>query len=116
MYRLGDKGKRVLLGICCLTVGMAYLGDHFQIWNFTLFFEGWIALLFIVPSLCSMLYTGINCANFGVVLLGMYWIGVKNDFIPFPFSFSIVFAVVAILLGMHLIFTRRVNWNEFRSK
>lgn len=60
----GNKVEAIGNGIALL-LGLAFLGDVFNLWNFNLF-EGWWVLFLYIPAICGFLTKGITSG--GVML------------------------------------------------
>ena len=69
-----NKISMAFVGIVFILLGVAIIGNAFDAWNFTIFFDGWWTLFIIVPCVASMINNGVNSGNvigltIGVLLL-----------------------------------------------
>ncbi len=53
-----DKSSSFIWGIIFIIAGIGFVGNAFNIWNFTLFFDGWWTLFIIIPTLVSIFQNG----------------------------------------------------------
>ena len=91
-----------IIGLIMVIVGIGYVGNVLNIWEFTLFFKGWWTMFLILPCIIGLVNHGFNMSNFvglivGVFLLVMQQTGIqvlRNLMVP----------VILIGLGMMVIF------------
>lgn len=95
-----------ILGIFLIAIGIGYLGDQLYFWNFTIFFDGWWAVLITLLALFSMMEDGINVWNGIIALLGIYFFMEENNLIHFEISFLMIASILLIVLGVKLIVAR----------
>mgnify|MGYP006874337203 CR=1 len=64
-----NKSTGVVIGILLVIIGIGYVGNIFEVWNFTLFFPGWWSMFLIVPAIAMIARDGMKPIN--IVLLGI---------------------------------------------
>ena len=75
--RLGS----ILWGLLIIAVGGIFLGNAMDWWNISVFFSGWWTLFIIIPSLVSMVQTGVNAGNLFGIGVGILLFLSDNDII-----------------------------------
>lgn len=113
--KIGLKTRRIIIGIIFLAIGIGYLGEQLNWWQFTIFFPGWWTLLLIIPALLSILEYGINFTALCMIAFGSYFLAERNGWIDYQLTFPIIMAVVCICIGIRLLFTRRIKWYGYKS-
>ena len=107
-YKTSDTIKRLLLGILFLGAGIGYIGKALGYFEFTVFYDGWWTIFFLLPAVFTMLDHGINTSNTMVFALGVYFLASAQGWIDFPLTWPIVLAVFCICIGLKLIFRKKV--------
>jgi len=99
-----QKIKKLIIGLVLLVLGVAWLGDAVNLWNFDLFFPGWWAALLMLCFFVSVVSDGPNVGNvffmlvFGAVVLK------ENHIIPEAVNIWLVaFALAVIIFGGKII-------------
>ena len=64
-----NKSTGIVIGILLVIIGIGYIGNIFEVWNFTLFFPGWWSMFLIVPAIAMIARDGMRPIN--IVLLGI---------------------------------------------
>lgn len=93
-----------LFGFLFVLVGFGYLGDALDWWSFTIFFDGWWAILISILGFISIIRNGISLFNFILVVMGIVFFLQVNDYIQFDFTWDLFFAIGIILLGLSIAF------------
>ncbi len=101
-----QKAKKIIIGLILLALGVAWLGNAVDLWDFSVFFPGWWAALLMICFLVSVVGDGPNVVN----VLGMLIFGAvvlkSNGMIPdFVNLWLVAFALAVILFGGKLIFS-----------
>lgn len=99
------KVSNVILGVIFLLVGIGFLGNVLNLWQFELFFDGWWTLFIIIPCIYSMIDHGVNWGNVIGVIVGASLLLSAQDIISFNLMFKIMIPALFILLGIRIIFT-----------
>lgn len=60
----------IIIGILLVVVAIGYIGNVFEVWNFTLFFPGWWTMLIIIPAVVSIAGSGFSARNCGWLVIG----------------------------------------------
>lgn len=92
-----------LLGLFLIVIGIGYFGDQMYLWEFTIFFDGWWAVLITIGSLCSMMEDGVNVWNVFLAITGIYFFMDCNNLISFDITFMMVLSIAIIILGVKLL-------------
>lgn len=101
------SGLSIILGLLLLVSGIGYLGNAFDLWNFTVFFDGWWTLFLIIPALYSMIKSGIKVVNTLVLVGGLYYLLLNQGIITFEITIPMLVACILILIGINLLFPRK---------
>lgn len=109
-----QKAANILIGILLIALGVAYVGDIFDIWSFTLFFDGWWTLFLIVPALYLMIKNGFNVGSIIMLGIGVLLFFEQQEFIKKYDVWKLIFPLVVICIGISLIFKGfgKKGWNS----
>ena len=95
-----------LLGLFLILIGVGYLGDQLYFWDFSIFFDGWWAVLIVLIGLCSMMDDGFNLWNVLACTFGLYFFLSINDIIYFTVTIPMVLSILLIILGIKLLLNK----------
>lgn len=103
-----NKSTSIIIGIILVIVGIGYVGNVFDVWNFKLFFPGWWTLFIIVPAVVMIARRGpkpvyVICLGAGALLLIS-----KLGIIPVKLTELIVPALI-LAIGFTIIFRGQLN-------
>ncbi len=99
MHRINDK----ILGILVILVGFGYLGNALDWWNFTIFFDGWWAVLIMLLCIFNFIKNGIGLFNIACFLISLYFFLDLQGFIDFDLSLPLVLSVGLIIFGINML-------------
>lgn len=107
------NGMNKIFGLLLLVTGIGFLGNAFNVWDFSIFFAGWWTLFLILPSLGSMISSGIHIWNSIPLTFGLYFLLKAQGFIQFEITFLMIAAFFLIFIGFQLIFPskKKKKWN-----
>jgi len=91
----------LLYGIVFIVAGLAYIASIFLDWNYN--FDGWWALLIMVPAFISILSSGFKAFNSIVFLVGATLFASEQGFIKDEQVGIAIIATVIIYVGIILI-------------
>lgn len=99
-----QKTKKLIIGIVLLVLGVAWLGDAVNFWDFDLFFPGWWAALLMLCFFVSVVSDGPNVGNVFFMLIFGAVVLKKNKIIPdFVDIWLVAFALAVIVFGGKII-------------
>ncbi|MBQ8508342.1 MAG: hypothetical protein IJ493_00350 [Clostridia bacterium] len=111
------KGKttNVVLGIILVIIGIGYVGNIFEVWNFKLFFPGWWTLFIIIPALVKLLRHGIKpfwlvLLAAGILLLLNAW-GIVPDVL-----YKLIVPLCVVGLGFAVIFRGKLSGKSVQGE
>ena len=58
VIKMKYKSSTAVIGIILVIIGIGYVGNFFDVWDFEIFFPGWWTLFIIIPSLLKLLRAG----------------------------------------------------------
>jgi hypothetical protein len=90
--------NRRIFGIVLLVLGVIFLLNVLNIWNFNPFFTGWWTLLLIIPAIVSMSKQGVTTGNMILLIIGVVLFLRERDF---DFK-GFLLPAVLIILGITL--------------
>ena len=102
------KSSTAVIGIILVIIGIGYVGNFFDVWDFKIFFPGWWTLFIIIPSLLKLLRAGYKPVYAIILGIGVLLLLANLGILPAGLSKLIVPALL-ILLGLALIFRGRLN-------
>ena len=103
-----------IMGILLLTIGIGYLGDQLQAWDFTMFFPGWWSFFITLPALSCIVKYGVRLTNGCFLLVGLYLWADANGWIGFHISWTMILALACIITGLRILFRKKVHYYDYR--
>jgi len=97
------------VGVILILLGVYLVGNIFFDWSFSIFFDGWWTLIFIIPSALSIKKNGVTTKalaglGIGVALLLSAW-----DIIPFGTIIKLAIPLALICWGLSIVFANKSN-------
>ncbi|NBK96985.1 MAG: hypothetical protein EOM50_03000 [Erysipelotrichia bacterium] len=100
-------------GFLLIFIGVGYLGNQLDIWQFSIFFRGWWALLLAIWGVYHMIENRPNAFNVILTGLGVYWFLSANHWLSFHLTYELLLAILLIYLGIRTMFHQRdERWNQ----
>lgn len=96
--------SKVVLGLLFIAVGIGYLGNELDWWNFTIWFDGWWTLFIIVPAVLSICNSGIGIGNLITLGVGLALLLSQLDVFEINSVWSIFIPAGLVLIGLGIIF------------
>lgn len=100
------KLANLFLGLVFITIGACYALSIVFDWDFSIFFDGWWALFFIVPSVYDMINTKIRTGNIIVLIVGIWLFLSSQDRWDWDL-WKLFVPILFILIGLSIIFKDR---------
>lgn len=99
------RGKltNILWGLIFIIIGLGVAGNAFDLWDFTVFFDGWWTFIIIVPCLVAMIQNGFRVGSIigftiGVLLFLSYQPGLRFDVT------ALIVPAILIIIGLRIMF------------
>ncbi len=86
--------SNVFVGFLIIILGVIFLGNNLEIWDFEIFFDGWWSLFVIVPGIISFIKGEFKNAIITIVI-GVFLLLASRDII----TWNLLWPVVIILIG-----------------
>ncbi len=99
-----NKTSQIFIGLSFILLGVAFIGDVLNFWDFNLFFDGWWTLFIIIPCIGSMINNGINAGNVIGVGIGVVLFLSAQSYLSFTDSVRIILPAVLVIIGLTIIF------------
>ncbi len=96
--------KNLMWGLALIAVGVIVGLNTLDIVNVNVFFDGWWTLFIIVPSVIGLFTDKQKFGPFVGLLIGVVFLLVARDILPFDMLWKLTFPAVLVLLGLWLIF------------
>lgn len=98
-----NKMGNIVVGALFLVIGIGFLGDVLDAWNFDLFFDGWWTLFIIIPCVVGMVHSGINMGSLIGIAIGISLLLMQTDLLPLNFR-EMFLPLGIIVIGVLIIF------------
>ncbi|MHB1483827.1 MAG: LiaF transmembrane domain-containing protein [Saccharofermentanales bacterium] len=95
--------SNILWGAIFIFVGVGLVGNILDLWDYTVFFNGWWTLFLIIPALVSMIQSGIKLSNSIIMGIGILLLLDQQDVIPEGIVFKFAAPIVLIVIGIAII-------------
>lgn len=92
------------MGIVLIFIGAGYLYESLGLGDFKIFFNGWWLCVIILFAIADMVKNRIRLMNCFLVFLCVWELLYRYDVIARGVSFSVLFALLFIILGVKVIF------------
>jgi predicted membrane protein len=98
-----NKLSNTLWGLFFVIIGVGIAGNVLNVWDFTLFFEGWWTFLIIIPCFISMVQSGFGVAStMGFIIGVLLFMSYQVDF---HFNiWQLIIPAILILIGLRIMF------------
>ena len=107
IVKMKNRVESLVLGIAVILIGVGYAGNVFEIWDFSIFFEGFWTLFLIIPAVIDMFKSGFKAWNVLLLLLGVVLLGRSQDFFGFEMISELFWPAALIIFGLSIIFHKR---------
>jgi len=99
----------IILGLLFLVIGGGYLLEVFGVINnFTIFFDGWWSLIFIVPCFCGLFRKdGAKVGNLIGIAIGLFFLLMAQDVLSGRKLWALLVAAICVLIGVNLILPKK---------
>ena len=97
------KISNIFLGLVLIAVGVIYIGNIFELWDFEIFFDGWWTLFIIIPCIKSFITNGFLVSNFIGLGIGVVLLLFAQDVLSFELCLKIIIPFCFICAGVALV-------------
>lgn len=101
---MDGKFSAFIWGIALILLGGLYAGNAFNLWDFSLFFDGWWTLFIIVPCATGLFKRGSRYGSFIGLIVGIILLLVAQDYITFVMVMKLIVPIILILVGIKVIY------------
>lgn len=104
--------SNILWGVLFIFVGIGVFGEIANLWEFSLFFDGWWTLFLIVPAFISIVQSGFKVGNMVIMLIGILLLLDRQKVIPNGLVFKAAAPAVLIIIGVTILsksFTKKTE-------
>lgn len=99
-----EKWKRILWGICFITLGLIIGVNTLGLANIQIFFDGWWTLLIIIPSVIGLFGHDNKLGNVIGLLLGIALLLAAQGIITFRMIAQLALPTLLVIIGLSLLF------------
>lgn len=99
-----QKISNSIIGIIFVVLGVGFLGQIFDWWNFSIFFHGWWTLFIIIPCVVNLISCGFNVGNLIGIGIGVVLLLACQDVFDFAMAWKIIVPLFFVLLGLSIVF------------
>ncbi len=116
-----QKISNIFLGLVLIAVGVIYIGNIFEAWNVSIFFDGWWTLFIIIPCIKSFITSGFLVSNFIGLGIGVVLLLFAQDVFSFEIAMRILIPFAFVCAGIALLWRsifgkKKVDSIELGSK
>lgn len=98
-----SKTTNILWGLLFIFIGVGIAGNALDLWDFTLFFDGWWTFLIIVPCLISLLQGGVRTVPIIGLCIGVLFFLSYQPNINFDVR-ALFVPIILIVIGLRIMF------------
>lgn len=99
-----QKFGNLLWGIAFIIAGIGFAGKAFNLWDFSIFFDGWWTLFIIVPSVISIVQAGFNAGNTIGILVGSMLLLSAQGILDRGTVGRLIFPGILVVIGLSIVF------------
>ena len=100
----------VIVGLLLVIVGVGYVGNVLNLWDFTIFFKGWWTMFIILPCIIGLVNHGFTMSNFVGLLVGLFLLVMQQTGIQV--LRNLMFPVILVGIGLMIIFKSKSFTNK----
>lgn len=104
----------VIIGILLVIVAIGYIGNVFEVWNFTLFFPGWWTLFIIVPAVVALASNGFKKGYAVWLAIGVLLLVKSLGLIP-GWMTKLLVPLLVLALGFAIIYRGKLAGTDGSS-
>lgn len=98
-----NKSSSFIWGIIFIIAGIGFVGNAFNIWNFTLFFDGWWTLFIIIPTLVSIFQNGPRPVSICGFIIGVLLFLSSQGWFNGSIIEKLIVPIIFIAIGVSMI-------------
>lgn len=99
-----NKVSSIILGVALILAGLVYAGNVLNVWDVSIFFDGWWTLFIIIPCVISMINSGVNTSNTIGVIIGAMLLLNAQRILPIDIVLKLLIPVILVAIGIKLLF------------
>lgn len=99
-----NKVSNVLWGAAFILGGVAIAGNVLELWNFSLFFDGWWTLFIIIPSLISIFQNGPRTTPLVFLAVGIMFLLSAQGLFDWGLLMKLLVPIILVIIGLQLLF------------
>lgn len=99
-----QKISNSIIGIIFVVLGIGFMGQIFDWWNFSIFFHGWWTLFIIIPCVVNLISCGFNVGNLIGIGIGVVLLLACQDVFDFSMAWKIIVPFFFVLIGLSIVF------------
>ena len=103
-----SKTLAVILGIALVAIGIGYIGNIFEVWDFRIFFPGWWTLFIIVPAVVKIIKNGVKPIYIIWLAAGALLFVTQSGLLP-DIVGRLTMPIIITALGFAVIFRSRLG-------
>ena len=100
----------VIIGLLLVIIGVGYVGNVLNLWDFTIFFKGWWTMFIILPCIIRLVNHGFNISNFVGLMVGLFLLVMQQTGIAILRNLMI--PVIIIGIGLMIVFKSKSFTNK----
>lgn len=101
-----------VIGLILVIIGVGYIGDICNAWEFSIFFNGWWTLFIIVPAFISILENGPKISNVSFAIFGLLLLLSRSGIVDISYLFRYIVPILLVLWGLKLIFGKKKVYRD----
>lgn len=102
--------RYLIIGIILICLGLLYLGSNLNLWEFTIFFNGWWTLFIIVPSVISLIKKENMVISSLGTIIGILFLMAERDYLSWGIIGKLLFPLILVSIGIYLVFKPKLNF------
>ncbi|MEM1485157.1 LiaF domain-containing protein [Oscillospiraceae bacterium PP1C4] len=91
-------------GLAFILVGIGFAGNAFNLWDYSLFFNGWWTLFIIVPCFLSLFQNGLHTSSIIGLAIGVLLLLSAQGIVDRNMIWKLMVPVVFVLIGIRIMF------------
>ena len=108
------RSKSIIWGLVLVIIGIIMGGNALELFNVTLFFDGWWTLFIIIPSIFSLASSKDKTGSLITLIIGILLLLSCQNIIDFEIVWKLLVPIIIVGIGLSLLFKNAIDKSDVK--